>query len=71
MKYTVDKSKKNSIEIEMTLTAEEWEQELNEAYNKNKGKFSVEGFRKGKAPRKVIEKVYGPEVKNNYEGVLR
>ncbi len=62
MKYTVDKSKKNSIEIEMTLTAEEWEQELNEAYNKNKGKFSVEGFRKGKAPRKVIEKVYGPEV---------
>ena len=62
MKYTINKLENKNIEIEMTLTSEEWEQELNNSYNKNKSKFAIEGFRKGKAPRKVIEKTYGPEV---------
>jgi len=62
MKYNVKKLENKNIQIELTLTTEEWELELNNSYNKNKGKFAVEGFRKGKAPRKVIEKTYGPEV---------
>ncbi len=62
MKYNVKKLENKNIQIELTLTAEEWELELNNSYNKNKGKYAVEGFRKGKAPRKVIEKTYGPEV---------
>ncbi|MBQ4558105.1 MAG: trigger factor [Clostridia bacterium] len=62
MKYTFKKLENKNVEIEMTLTNQEWETELNNAYNKNKAKFAVEGFRKGKAPRKVIEKAYGPEV---------
>ncbi len=62
MKYTVKKLENKNVEIELTLTTEEWEEELNNSYNKNKNRFVVEGFRKGKAPRKVIEKAYGDEV---------
>ena len=62
MKYTIKKLENNNVEIEMTLTSAEWEAEVNNSYNKNKGKYVVEGFRKGKAPRKVIEKAYGFEV---------
>lgn len=64
MKYSLVKSekKKNFVELEVVLTIEEWEKEVNDAYNRTKGKYSVEGFRKGKAPRRVIENLYGPEV---------
>ncbi|MBE5735044.1 MAG: trigger factor [Clostridiales bacterium] len=62
MKYTIKKLENKNIEIEMTLTNVEWEAEVEASYNKNKGKYPVEGFRKGKAPRKVIEKAYGFEV---------
>jgi len=64
MKYNLKKSenKKNFVELEVVLTSEEWEKEVEDAYNHSKGKYNVEGFRKGKAPRKVIEKLYGPEV---------
>lgn len=61
MKYT-HKKLTNKIELEITLDSIEWEEELNNAYNKTKGKYSVTGFRKGKAPRKVIEKNYGDTV---------
>ncbi len=62
MKYTIKKLENKNIEIEMTLTSAEWEAEVEASYNKNKGKYAVEGFRCGKAPRKVIEKAYGFEV---------
>lgn len=64
MKYNLKKSekKKNVIELEVVLTAEEWKAEVQDSYNRNKGKYNVEGFRKGKAPRKVIENMYGPNV---------
>ena len=64
MKYNLKKSekKKNFVELEVVLTIEEWEKEVQDAYNRTKGKYSVEGFRKGKAPRRVIENLYGPEV---------
>lgn len=64
MNYKLRKTeaKKNVMELEVTLTAEEWRTEVQESYNRNKGKYNVEGFRKGKAPRKVIENMYGPNV---------
>lgn len=64
MNYTLKKSegKKNVVELEVVLTAEEWKAEVQDSYNRNKGKYAIEGFRKGKAPRKVIENMYGPNV---------
>ena len=49
----------NTYELEIEVSAEEFEEALQNAYLKAKGKISVPGFRKGKAPRKVIEKEYG------------
>ncbi len=62
MKYKVSKKEKNLVVLELTLDANEWKAEVDNAYNKNKGKYAVEGFRKGKVPRKVIETMYGPTV---------
>ncbi len=62
MKYTLSKAKKSEVTIEVTLTPAEWASEVDNAYNRNKGKYAVEGFRKGKVPRKVIESTYGPTV---------
>ena len=53
---------KNMVKLVIEASAEEFEAGLNAAYNKNKNKISVPGFRKGKAPRKMIEKMYGAEV---------
>ena len=62
MENKINKLPKNEVEIEITLNKEDWEKEINNAYEKNKGKYNIEGFRKGKAPRKVIEKMYGENV---------
>lgn len=62
MKYTLGEKKNDEIVITITLTQKEWAEEIESAYQKNKGKFKVEGFRAGKAPRTMIEKLYGPEV---------
>ncbi len=59
MKYKITKKDKNQVVINIDITSEEWNAEVELAYNQNKGKYNVEGFRKGKAPRKVIEKMYG------------
>jgi len=48
--------------LTLTATAEEFEQAMNEAYLKNKNQISVQGFHKGKAPRAMVEKIYGPSV---------
>ncbi|MDD4291694.1 MAG: trigger factor [Clostridia bacterium] len=58
MKYTINKQD-ITCEIAFNVTAEEWEKHMETAYNKNRGKFAVAGFRKGHAPRKVLEGVYG------------
>lgn len=62
MEYKIKKLPKSEVEIEITLNKEDWDKELESAYEKNKGKYNIEGFRKGKAPRKVIEKMYGPTI---------
>ena len=62
MKYTVEKGKKSTVKITIDLTAKEWKEAIELAYNKTKGKYSVPGFRKGKVPQKVLESAYGEGV---------
>ncbi len=52
----------NTYAVEFKFSAEEFEAAINAAYNRQKSKISVPGFRKGKAPRKVIETNYGTGV---------
>ncbi|MBQ8623553.1 MAG: trigger factor [Oscillospiraceae bacterium] len=52
----------NKYELEIEVSAEAFEEALQKAYLKNKASINVEGFRPGKAPRSIIEKVYGPAV---------
>ncbi len=59
MKYTFEKAKKSTVKITMKLTAEEWKDAINGAYEKTKSRYSVPGFRKGKVPKKVLESAYG------------
>lgn len=53
---------KNEASFRIALTPEEWEAELENAYNRTKGRYKVAGFRPGKAPRKFIEMHYGAGV---------
>lgn len=63
MSFTVEQlEEKNMVKLVITSSDEEFEKGLEQAYNKNKSKINVQGFRKGKAPRKIIEKFYGEEV---------
>ena len=48
--------------ITITVDADAFEEAMVKSYNKNKKNISIQGFRKGKAPRKMVEKLYGPEV---------
>ena len=59
MKYTFEKGKKSTVKITIDLTAKEWKDAIELAYNKTKGRYSVPGFRKGKVPQKVLESAYG------------
>lgn len=59
MKYTVGEKKNGQVVVTFTLTTDEWEAEVEKAYQKNKGKYKKEGFRQGKVPRKVLEQTYG------------
>ena len=62
MKYTTKANEKSTVKITMKFDAEEWKNAQTSAYLKNRGKFTVNGFRKGKAPKNVIESVYGKGV---------
>ena len=52
----------NKVKITITISPERFKEGLNDAYNRNKHYFNLPGFRKGKAPRKLIEQAYGKEV---------
>ena len=57
-----EKLEKSRVALTIEASAEEFEAAVNKAYLKMRGKINVPGFRVGKAPRKIIEKMYGAEV---------
>lgn len=59
MKATFISRENNDVKFTMEFTAEEFEQAQVKVYQRNKGQFEIDGFRKGKAPRSIIEKKYG------------
>lgn len=59
MSFKTEDLGKNSYKLTIEVSAEEFEKACERAYQKNKGKIQLQGFRKGKAPRALIEKAYG------------
>ncbi|XCP86816.1 trigger factor [Roseburia hominis] len=62
MSLQVENLEHNMAKLTIEVSAEELEGALQKAYQKQKGKIAVPGFRKGKVPRQLIEKMYGPEI---------
>ncbi len=59
MSLQVEKLEKNMAKLTVEVPAEQFEGALKTSYNKNKNKFNIPGFRKGKAPQSMVEKMYG------------
>lgn len=79
MKYNYEAAEKSTVKITIDFNAKEWNEAIDKAYNKTKSRFTVNGFRKGKAPKSVIENFYGKgvfyeealnELYNAYFGVI-
>ncbi len=62
MSLQVEKLEKNMAKLTIEVSAEELDKAIDAAYQKNKNRISVPGFRKGKAPRKMVEQLYGKEI---------
>ena len=63
MSFKVENTdEKNVVKLVIEVSDEEFEKGLNKAYNREKSRINVPGFRRGKAPRKLIEKMYGADV---------
>ncbi|MBR2645968.1 MAG: trigger factor [Clostridia bacterium] len=62
MKYTTKAAEKSTVKITIKFDGEEWKAAQNSAYLKTRGRYKVNGFRPGKAPKNVIENVYGKGV---------
>ena len=59
MSLQVEKLEGNMAKLTIEAPAEDFEQAIEKAYQKNKNKLSIPGFRKGKVPRKMLEQMYG------------
>lgn len=62
MSYEVIKKENSEVTVKVTVSAEDFDKAVQTAYNKNKGRFNIPGFRKGKAPKGIIERQYGEGV---------
>ena len=62
MKATQISKENGVVKFSIEFTKDEWADALNKAYLANRGRFSIDGFRKGKAPRKIIENYYGHDI---------
>lgn len=62
MSLQVEKLEKNMAKLTVEVPAAQFEEAMTTAFKKNKNKFNLPGFRKGKAPQAMIEKMYGPGV---------
>ena len=61
MDYNIEKIASNRLKIEVTISAEEYQQNLKKSYEKNKEYFEVQGFRQGKAPYAMVKRKFGVE----------
>ena len=57
-----EKVEKSKVALTIEVSAEDFEAAINKAYLKMRGKMNIPGFRPGKAPRKIVESMYGVEV---------
>lgn len=62
MNYTQAVGEKSTVKLTITFTEDEWQNAIMQAYTRTRGKYSVPGFRKGKAPKPVLENYYGKSV---------
>ncbi|AKA71767.1 trigger factor [Clostridium scatologenes] len=62
MNAKVEKIENNVVKLEITVDSQEFKGAMKKAFNKNAKKFNIPGFRKGKAPKNIIEKYYGNNV---------
>lgn len=62
MNAKIEKLGNNEVKFEITVGADKFKEAIQKAYNKNKGKFNIPGFRKGKAPISIIKQYYGEGV---------
>ena len=62
MSLQVEKLEKNMAKLTVEVPAEQFDEALKTSYKKNKNRFNIPGFRKGKAPQALVEKMYGVEI---------
>ena len=62
MSVSVEKLEKSMVRLTIEVSAEEFDKAINKVYNRQKNRMNVPGFRRGKTPRKVLEKMYGESI---------